>query len=152
MFLFCWDAFLSISLLASVFPVSRPLFFLFLRPCVVHARIPVWVTAFVHRTHFLAFMEWVDDIGSGPASLGAQWDKFSISIFHRIFRFSIEVKDPFLFQQSPYPRECKKGSSYYYNSLLYSLIVLTSRGAPSIAAFSSLPITVQLYSHSVGRC
>ena len=63
-FLFCWAAFLSISLLASVFPVSLPLFFLFLRPCLIHARMPDWGRAFVHGhtflhswTHFLAFME-----------------------------------------------------------------------------------------------
>ena len=96
-FLFCWAAFLSISLLASVFPVSLPLFFLFLRPCLIHARMPDWGRAFVHGhtflhswthflafmdtlscihghtflhswTHFLAFMEWADDIGSGPAA------------------------------------------------------------------------------------
>ena len=63
-FLFCWAAFLSISLLASVFPVSLPLFFLFLRPCLIHARMPDWGRAFVHGhtflhswTHFLAFMD-----------------------------------------------------------------------------------------------
>ena len=60
---FCF-AFLSISLLASVFPVSLPLFFLFLRPCLIHARMPDWGRAFVHGltflhswTHFLAFMD-----------------------------------------------------------------------------------------------
>ena len=63
-FLFCWAAFLSISLLASVFPVSLPLFFLFLRPFLIHARMPDWGRAFVHGhtflhswTHFLAFMD-----------------------------------------------------------------------------------------------
>ena len=68
-------AFLSISLLASVYPVSLPLFFLFLQPCLIHARMPDWGRAFVHGhtflhswTHFLAFMEWADDIGSGPAA------------------------------------------------------------------------------------
>ena len=49
-FLFCWAAFLSISLLASVFPVSLPLFFLFLRPCLIHARIPYWVGLFCMDT------------------------------------------------------------------------------------------------------
>ena len=53
MFLFCWAAFLSISLLASVFPVSLPLFFLFLRPCLIHARMPDWGRAFVHGHTFL---------------------------------------------------------------------------------------------------
>ena len=74
-FLFCWAAFPSIILLASVFPVSLPLFFLFLRPCLIHARMPDWGRAFVHGhtflhswTHFLAFMEWADDIGSRPAA------------------------------------------------------------------------------------
>ena len=52
-FLFCWAAFLSISLLASVFPVSLPLFFLFLRPCLIHARMPNWGRAFVHGHTFL---------------------------------------------------------------------------------------------------
>ena len=76
-----------------------PLFFLFLRPCLIHARMPDWGRAFVHGhtflhswthflafmdtlscihghtflhswTHFLAFMEWADDIGSGPAAYG----------------------------------------------------------------------------------
>ena len=63
-FLFCWAAFLSNSLLASVFPVSLPLFFLFLRPCLIHARMPDRSWAFVHGhtflhswTHFLAFMD-----------------------------------------------------------------------------------------------
>ena len=61
---FFWAAFLSISLLASVFPVSLPLFFLFLRPCLIHARLPEGGRAFVHGhtflhswTHFLAFMD-----------------------------------------------------------------------------------------------
>ena len=52
-FLFCWAAFLSISLLASVFPVSLPLFFLFFRPCLVHARLPERGRAFVHGHTFL---------------------------------------------------------------------------------------------------
>ena len=52
-FLFCWAAFLSISLLASVFPVSLPLFFLFLRPCLIHARLPEGGRAFVHGHTFL---------------------------------------------------------------------------------------------------
>ena len=53
MVLFCWAAFLSISLLASVFPVSLPLFFLFFRPCLIHARLPEWGRAFVHGLTFL---------------------------------------------------------------------------------------------------
>ena len=71
MFLFCWAAFLSISLLASVFPLSLPLFFLFLRPCLIHARMVTGVGllcmdtlscihghTFLHSwTHFLAFMD-----------------------------------------------------------------------------------------------
>ena len=52
-FLFCWAAFFSISLLASVFPVSLPLFFLFFRPCLIHARLPEWGRAFVHGHTFL---------------------------------------------------------------------------------------------------
>ena len=52
-FLFCWAAFLSISLLASVFPVSLPLFFLFFRPCLIHARLPEGGRAFVHGLTFL---------------------------------------------------------------------------------------------------
>ena len=52
-FLFCWAAFLSISLLASVFPVSLPLFFLFFRPCLIHARLPEGGRAFVHGHTFL---------------------------------------------------------------------------------------------------
>ena len=52
-FLFCWAAFLSISLLASVFPVSLPLFFLFFRPCLIHARMPERGRAFVHGHTFL---------------------------------------------------------------------------------------------------
>ena len=61
-FLFCWAAFLSVSLLASVFPVSLPLFFLFLRPCLIHARMPDWGRAFVHGHTFLH--SW-----SGPMTL-----------------------------------------------------------------------------------
>ena len=53
MFLFCWAAFLSISLLASVFPVSLPLFFLFFRPCLIHARLPEGGRALVHGHTFL---------------------------------------------------------------------------------------------------
>ena len=52
-FLFCWAAFLSISLLASVFPVSLPPFFLFLRPCLIHVWMPEWGRAFVHGHTFL---------------------------------------------------------------------------------------------------
>ena len=52
-FLFCWAAFLSISLLASVFPVSLPLSFLFLRPCLIHARMHDGSRAFVHGHTFL---------------------------------------------------------------------------------------------------
>ena len=62
--LFCWAAFLSISLLASVFPVSLPLFFLFLRPCLIHARQPEGGRAFVHGHTFLH--SW-----SGPMTLVA---------------------------------------------------------------------------------
>ena len=52
-FYYSWAAFLSISLLASVFPVSLPLFFLFLRPCLIHARLPEGGRAFVHGHTFL---------------------------------------------------------------------------------------------------
>ena len=51
--LFCWATFLSISLLAPVFPVSLPLFFLFFRPCLIHARLPQGGRAFVHGHTFL---------------------------------------------------------------------------------------------------
>ena len=57
-FSFCWAAFLFISLLASVFPVSLPLFFLFLRPCLIHAQIPDWGRAFVHGHTFLHSWSW----------------------------------------------------------------------------------------------
>ena len=93
---FCF-AFLSISLLASVFPVSLPLFFLFLRPCLSHARMPDWGRAFVHGhtflhswTHFLAFMEWADDIGSRPAA----WSHAPVrssSCFLRVFYKTLAV-------------------------------------------------------------
>ena len=59
MFLFCCSAFLSISLLASVIPVSL---FLFLRPCLIHARMPDTSRAFVHGHTFLH--SW-----SGPMTL-----------------------------------------------------------------------------------
>ena len=62
MFLFCWAAFLSISLLASVFPVSLPLFLLFLRLCLIHARMLHRGRAFVHGHTFLH--SW-----SGPMTL-----------------------------------------------------------------------------------
>ena len=52
-FLFCLTAFLSISHLTSVFPVSLPLFFIFLRPCLIHARMPDWGRSFVHGHTFL---------------------------------------------------------------------------------------------------
>ena len=52
-FLFYWAAFLSISLLASVFPISLPLSFLFLQLCLIHARLPDWDRAFVHGHIFL---------------------------------------------------------------------------------------------------
>ena len=92
-FLFCWAVCLSISLLASVFPVSLPLFFLFLRPCLIHARMPDWGRAFVHGhtflhswTHFLAFMEWADDGGSRPAAwsyVPVQSSSCSLIVFYR---------------------------------------------------------------------
>ena len=58
-FLFCWSAFLS---LASWAFVSLPLFLLFLRPCLIHARMPDWGRAFVHGHAFLH--SW-----SGPIAL-----------------------------------------------------------------------------------
>ena len=69
------------------------LFFLFLRPCLIHARMPDWGKAFVHGhtflhswTHFLAFMEWADDIGSGPAAwsyVPVQSSSCSLRVFYR---------------------------------------------------------------------
>ena len=67
-FLFCWAAFLSISLLASVFPVSLPLFFLFLSfsssslfplpPTLLDSCANAWLgQGFCAWTHFLAFMD-----------------------------------------------------------------------------------------------
>ena len=61
-FLFCWAAFLSISLQAFVFPVSLLLFFLFLRPFLIHARMLELGRAFVHGHTFL--YSW-----SGPMTL-----------------------------------------------------------------------------------
>ena len=61
-FLFCWAAFLSISLLPLFF-LSLFLFFLFLRPCLIHARMPDWGRAFVHGHTFLH--SW-----SGPMVVG----------------------------------------------------------------------------------
>ena len=83
MFLFCWAAFLFISLLASVFPVSLPLIFLFLRHRLIHARMSNW-----GRTHFLAFMEWADDGGSRPAACSnvpVQSSSCSLRAFYRTF-------------------------------------------------------------------
>ena len=60
-FLFYWAAFLSISLLASVF---LPLFFLFFRPCLIHA----------------------DDTGSRPAAwsyISVQSYSCSLRVFYR---------------------------------------------------------------------
>ena len=61
--LFCWAAFLSISLLIS------PIFFFSLSPTLLDP----CATALVGQgssewTHFLAFMEWADDSGSRPAA------------------------------------------------------------------------------------
>ena len=83
MFLFCWAAFLFISLLASVFPVSLPLIFLFLRHRLIHARMSNW-----GRTHFLAFMEWADDGGSRPAACSnvpVQSSSCALRAFYRTF-------------------------------------------------------------------
>ena len=55
MFFFCWTAFLSLSVLASV---SLPLFFLFLLPCLIHAQMPDWGRAFVHEHTFLHSWRW----------------------------------------------------------------------------------------------
>ena len=72
---------------ASVFPVSLPLFFLSLRPCLIHARTPDRSWAFVHAwPHFLAFMEWADDIGSRPAAwsyVPVQSYSWSLRVFYR---------------------------------------------------------------------
>ena len=82
---FFWAAFLSISLLASVF---LPLFFLFLRPAWFMREFLTGVGllcmdtlscihghTFLHSwTHFLASMEWADDIGSRLAT----WSYFPV--------------------------------------------------------------------------
>ena len=47
---FCWAASLSISLQTSIFPIS---FFLFLRPCLILARLPEMGRAFVSGNSFL---------------------------------------------------------------------------------------------------
>ena len=86
-FLFCWAAFLSISLLASVFPVPFPLSFLFLQHCLIHARMSEWGRPFMHW-HFLALMEWVDDTGSRPAAWSyfpVQCSFWSLRVFYRTF-------------------------------------------------------------------
>ena len=61
-FLFCSAVFLSISLLASLFPVTLPFFSFFLRPCLIHAWMPDWARVFVHGHTFL--YSW-----SGPMTL-----------------------------------------------------------------------------------
>ena len=85
MFLFCWTAFLSISLLASVFPVSLPLFSLssalawFMRECLTGVGLCAW-------THFIAFMEWADEIGSRPyvwSYVPVQFYSYSLRVFYR---------------------------------------------------------------------
>ena len=52
-FFFCCLSFYQLPGLCPVFPVSLPLFFLFLRPCLIHARMPGWGRAFVHGHTFL---------------------------------------------------------------------------------------------------
>ena len=67
------------------------LFFLYLRPCLIHARMPDWGRAVVHGhtflhswTHFLAFMEWADDIGllhgATFLSWGNSWRSWSFLV------------------------------------------------------------------------
>ena len=82
-FLFCWAKQKHISLLASV---SLPLFLLFLRPCLIHARMLELGLGFCAWTHFLAFMEWVDDGGSRPAAwsfIPVQSSSCSLRVFYR---------------------------------------------------------------------
>ena len=62
-FLFYWVALLSISLLASVFPVSLALFFFFLWHCLIHARMRM--NAFVAR-HICIRGVFADVIDSRP--------------------------------------------------------------------------------------
>ena len=45
----CWAAFLSMSLLASIYPVFLPLHFLFVRSCQLYARMPELGRASVHE-------------------------------------------------------------------------------------------------------
>ena len=78
-FLFCLTAFLSISLLASVFSASLLLFFLasFMRESLSWA----W-------THFLAFMEWANNIDSRPAAwsyVPVQSSSCSLRVFYGTF-------------------------------------------------------------------
>ena len=61
-FQFCWAAFLSIILLGSCLSCLSSSFFLFLRPCLIHARMPERGRAFVHGHTFLH--SW-----SGPMTL-----------------------------------------------------------------------------------
>ena len=92
--------FISISLLASVFPVSLPLFFLFLQPCLIRARMPDWFRAFCAWTHFLAFMEWAEDIGSQSTAwhyVPVQSSFCSLRVFYRTFAVGNDTyKTPFI--------------------------------------------------------
>ena len=88
-------SFVGLSFFPSAsWPLSfLSLFFLFLRPCLIHARMPGWGRSFVHGhtflhswTHFLAFMEWADDIGSRPAAwsyVPVQSSSCSLRVFYR---------------------------------------------------------------------
>ena len=69
---------------ASVFPVSLPLFFL--RPCLIHARMPDWGMAYVHGHTFLHSWIVCDDIGSLPAAwkyVPVQSYSCSLRVFYR---------------------------------------------------------------------
>ena len=71
------------------------LFFLFLRPCFIHTRMPEMGRVFFAWTHFLAFMEWADDIGSRPAAwsyVPVQCSSFSLRVFYMIL---VDGKDTY---------------------------------------------------------
>ena len=79
-FLFCWAAFLSISLLASVFPVSLP-------PTLLDSCANAWMgKGFCSWTHFLAFMEWANAFFSRPVAwsyVPVQYYSCSLRVFYR---------------------------------------------------------------------
>ena len=80
---------------SASWPLSFLSLFLFLRPCLIHARMPDRGRVFVHGhtflhswTHFLAFMEWADDGCSGPATwsyVPVKSSSCSLRVFYRTF-------------------------------------------------------------------